>query len=318
MAILSGKNDVTFKSAGFNLAGHLYTPEGFSEAGSCPAIIYSPPFNQIKEMAGSHYGRHLAERGYVVLVFDHIGYGESEGDIKYFENGYTKVQTIWDAVSYMGTLPFVDRENMFGLGVCASGGYMALAAVTDKRIKAIASVVGMLSNKSSFFDTMDRDTIMGLLSMQNAAQQKAYETGEVDYVDGLGYEGVDPSTLEPGTARAEGFDYYMTPRAGKETYPRFSYMSPAFMIMSQMLTDALAYAPVLYTPFIGITGTNAMSPGDTGPLTKSFYEQASEPKEMKLIEGATHVSLYDNQDHIAQAVEAMDAFFKKHGGAAAA
>lgn len=316
MALQPGKNGVNFKSLGFNLAGHLYTPKGFTDAGAYPAIIYSPPFNQIKEMAGAYYGRMLAERGYVVLVFDHIGYGESEGDIKYFENPYTKVQTIWDAVSYMGTLPFVERDNMFGLGVCASGGYMVLAAVTDKRMRAIASVVGMLSNRASFFDAMDREAIYGLLSMQNAARQKAYETGVTDYVDGLGYEGVDPSTLESGTARAEGYDYYMTPRAGKETYPRFSYMAPGYMIMSQILGDAQSYAANLYTPFIGITGTNAMGPSDTGPLTKAFVEAASDPKEMVLIEGATHVSLYDNEDHITQAVDAMDEFFKKHAGGA--
>ena len=313
MSLTSGKNEITFKSQGLNLAAHLYTPEGFNEAGSYPAVVFSSAFNQVKEQAGAVYGPRLAKLGYVTIVFDHIGYGDSEGELRNNENSFVKIESIRDAISFMGTLPFVDRDNLFGLGVCASGGYMALVATTDKRLKAIASVSGMLGNKASYFEAMDRETVTGLIAMQNAGRQKAYETGVVDYVDALQMDSA--ANAPEGTAAREGCEYYMTARAGAETYPNYSHLSPSFMLEAPMLADAMSYAPYLYTPFIGIYGEKAMV--DTAPLTVNFYEKASEPKELIEISGATHVSLYDVDEDVSRAIEAMDAFFKKHGGAAA-
>lgn len=245
-------------------------------------------------------------------MFDHVGYGDSEGEIRNNENSWIKIESIRDAISYMGTLPFVDRENLFGLGVCASGGYMALVAATDKRLKAIASVSGMLGNKSSYFDAMDRETVTAVIAMQNAGRQKAYETGEIDYVDALGLESAKNAEMN---AAREGYDYYMTERAGAQTYPNYSHKSPSFMLEAPMLADAMNYADVIYTPFMGIYGEKAMS--DTAPLTISFHEKASDPKELVEIKGASHVSLYDVPEDVNRAVDAMDAFFKKHGGAMA-
>ena len=217
-----GKNDIQFKSLGNTLAAHLYIPEGFDENGSYPAIIYSGPFNQVKEQTGAVYGPRLAERGYVTIVFDHIGYGDSEGEIRNNENSFVKIESIRDTISFMGTLPFVDRQRLFGLGVCASGGYIVLVATTDKRLKAIASVSGMLGNRESYFGAMDRETVTALIAAQNAGRQKTYETGEVEYVDALGLEAAKDAP--EGDAMRDGYDYYMTERAGAQTYPKYSHL----------------------------------------------------------------------------------------------
>ncbi|MES0810146.1 alpha/beta hydrolase [Roseibium sp. SCPC15] len=320
MSIASGRNDITFKSQGLTLAAHLYTPEGFGEGGSYPAVVISSAFNQVKEQTGAVYGKRLAELGYVAISFDHIGYGNSEGEIRNNENAFVKIESIRDAISFMGTLPFVDRGNLFGLGVCASGGYMALVATTDKRLKAVASVSGMLGNKASYFEAMDRETVTGLIAMQNAGRQKAYETGVVDYVDALGM-GAEEEAIKAGATPSEGYDYYMTERAGAQTYPNYSHLSPSFMLEAPMLADATSYASYIYTPFMGIVGSKAMDPASgmlcTGPLTETFVDRASEPKEFVEIEGASHVDLYDKPEFVTQAVEAMDGFFKKHGGSEA-
>lgn len=76
------------------------------------------------------------------------------------------------------------------------------------------------------------------------------------------------------------------------------------------LTSALAIAPYLYTPYLGIYGEKAMA--DTGPLTRSFYEACSEPKELFEVKGASHVSLYDIDKDVDRAVDKMDAFFRKY------
>lgn len=311
----SGINNISFKSQGENLSAHLYLPKGFEQNGNYPAIIFSPPFNQVKEQTGAVYGKKLAELGYATIVFDHLGYGDSEGKIRNNENAFIKMESIRDAVSFMGTLPFVNKEQLFGLGVCASGGYMALVATTDKRLKAIATVSGMMGNKASYFETMDRETVTGLIAMQNAGRQKAYETGVVDYVDALGMA-AEEEAIKAGAVPSEGYDYYMTERAGVQTYPNYSHLAPSFVLEAPMLADAQSFAPYLYTPFIGIVGSKAMDPASgilmTGPLTKKFYDAASEPKQFVEVEGASHVDLYDKDEFVSQAVTTMDTFFKKY------
>lgn len=68
----TGRMDITFKSQGYNLAAHLYTPEGFDETVSYPAVVISSAFNQVKEQTGAVYGARLAALGYVEISFDHL------------------------------------------------------------------------------------------------------------------------------------------------------------------------------------------------------------------------------------------------------
>lgn len=310
-----GRNKTTFKSQGVNLSAHLYLPETFNEKSSYPAVVFSPPFNQVKEQTGAVYAEHLADLGYITIVFDHLGYGESEGMIRNNENSFIKIESIRDAISFMKTLSFVDGNNIFGIGVCASGAYMALTATTDKRLKAIATVSGMMSNISSYFESMDRKTVTELIKAQNAGRQKAYETGKIDYVDALGLE-TEAEAVKNGATPSEGYDYYMTKRAGAQTYPNYSHLSPSFMLEAPMLADAASYAPFLYTPYIGIVGEKAMDPASgvlaTGQLTKNFFEKASEPKKFIEIQGGSHVDLYDKKEFVSAAITAIDSFFKEY------
>lgn len=56
-----GKNDITFASrtmgGELKLAAHLYTPADFDPKTKYPAVVFSGPFNQVKEQTGAVYGR---------------------------------------------------------------------------------------------------------------------------------------------------------------------------------------------------------------------------------------------------------------------
>ncbi|MEM9631640.1 MAG: alpha/beta hydrolase [Pseudomonadota bacterium] len=308
----AGKNTVRFTSNGYTLAGYLFAPEGFDPSKKYPTIVFTPPFNQVKEQMGALYGKKLAEKGFLFLAFDHTGYGDSEGEVRNYENAFVKIEDVHNAISYLRTLPYVDREQFYGVGACAGGGYMALTAVTDKRMKAIATVCGMLDNRSVFLAGADRETAVAMFAGANEARQKQYETREPVYVDQLGYEGIDPKDLPQG-ARREGYEYYMTPRAGAVTYPNYTNRSLANIAETNALTDATTWAQFLYTPYLGIYGQKALA--DTGPLTVAFHEKCSDPKELLEIPNASHVDLYDVEEYVNQAVGAIDVFFKKHKAA---
>ncbi|APD06187.1 uncharacterized protein UJ101_00648 [Flavobacteriaceae bacterium UJ101] len=307
MELQAGKNNVTFKSQGVNLSGLLFTPENFDTSKKYPTIVFSGPFNQVKEQMGALYGQKFANKGYVFLSFDHLGYGDSEGELRNNEHSFIKMESIRDAISYLRTLSFVNKEKLYGYGACASGGYIPLVAVTDKRLKAIATVSGMMDNQASYFGIMTKEQLIPIFAMANEARQKQYETGKVEYYDALGMETLDPNNLPEGPM-GEGYDYYMTPRAGKETYKNYTHLAPKTLMENAPITSAVTYAPYLYTPYLGIVGEKAQ----TAPLTKIFFEKASEPKEFYEVPGASHVSLYDIDQDVDKAVEKMDEFFSKY------
>lgn len=83
------------------------------------------------------------------------------GEHKQSRYMFRLIENTWDAVSFMGTLPFV--EEIYGLGVCQGGSIIASAAVTDHRIKKIAMISGI--TVADAFQWTDR----GMVNQQIAA-----------------------------------------------------------------------------------------------------------------------------------------------------
>lgn len=310
----SGKNEIRFRSNGANLAGHLYIPENFDNSKKYPTIVFAGPFNQIKEQMGAVYGSKLSTKGYIFLAFDHFGYGDSEGTPRNAELVASKVEGIRNAVSYLRTLSFVDQDNLFGIGGCAGSQHMTIVAASDTRIKGYATVSGMMSNY--FYGQMPNEIFMQMLEAANDARQREYETGEVEYYDSLGYDNF-PEELK---ASDEGYRYYMTPRAGKETYPNYTHHTVKTLVEDNLSCNTLVYAPFLFNPYLGIIGEKAVpkegeqaTPLHTGPLTQTFYNEVKhKDKELFIVPNSSHVDLYDIEEFVNQAVDKIDEFFKRY------
>ena len=166
------------------------------------------PFPQVKDQIPATYGPEMAARGFIYLGFDYLGMGDSPalpGEHKQSRYMFRLIENTWDAVSYLGTLTFVDE--IYGLGVCQGGSIIASAAVTDHRIKKIAMVSGMMAADS--FQWADRDIVNQQIAASNASMQKMYETGEPDFVAPIG--------LTDEMSRQEYIDLAVNPMVG-ETY----------------------------------------------------------------------------------------------------
>lgn len=81
------------------------------------------------------YANELAQRGFIVLTFDPCYMGESEGYPRRVSSPDLFSENISAGVDYLGLLPYVDREKIYGLGICGSGGFLISAASVDTRIK---------------------------------------------------------------------------------------------------------------------------------------------------------------------------------------
>ncbi len=300
----SGLNNIELNSNGLKLKGHLYCPENFDAEKQYPAIIFSNPVTGIKEQVVGNYAAAMAKKGYVALAFDPRNWGESEGSPRFHFNPFDIVEDVRNAISYISTLPFVNKEKLTGAGICSGSAFMGLVGITDKRLKSIANVSG-LNDHTSLTDTdtyqdLDMDAI---LSYANQARQKYYETGEVDL-----YPLIQGDPNSPYQFTREAYDYYNTKRAGTEKFPTYNPMGTAMSIENMLIFSAARFADKLTTPLITIIGEIA----ETKEQTMSFHEPAKGPKELIEIKGASHMGLYDNPELIEEVCGHLDAFFKKY------
>jgi len=299
------KTDIAFESAGVNIAGHLYIPEG--EAGvPRPAIVVGHPGTAVKEQSAGLYARRLAEQGLVALTFDAAYQGESGGEPRGLEDPAHRVEDFKAAVSFLSGRDEVDPERIGALGICASGGYVIPATVTDQRIKAVATVSAAdihLQFRKGSDGKQDPAVFRSMLDA--AAQARTSEArGE-----GIGVFPIFPETEEQARALGdlhafEGWEYYCTDRA---QHPR----SAKFFTWNSI--DRIAYFEAFRfidqispRPLLMIAGTQAV----TSWMTTEAIANAKEPKELFWIDGATHVDTYDKDEYVSTAVTKLAAFFR--------
>ena len=133
---------ISFKNRHIDVVGNLHVPEGFDATRKYTALVLATPGSSVKEQIGAFYAQRLAQRGFVALTFDPSYQGESGGEPRDLENPAVRVEDLSCAVDFLVTQPFVDETRIGLLGICAGGGYAVMAAQTEHRFKALATVVG--------------------------------------------------------------------------------------------------------------------------------------------------------------------------------
>lgn len=132
---------VSFKNKSWDVAADLYFPRNFEEKKKYPAIVCAHPISSCKEQTSGLYAGKLAEKGFVTLAFDASNQGESGGLERFMEDPATRVEDFRCAADYLVTLKSVDEERIGVLGICGGGGYAVNAAMTERRFRAVGTVV---------------------------------------------------------------------------------------------------------------------------------------------------------------------------------
>ncbi|HEY4789335.1 MAG TPA: alpha/beta hydrolase [Bacteroidales bacterium] len=301
-----GRNRVYFMSQGYKLAGDLYLPKGFDSEKKYPTVIYTRVGTQVKEQTGATYGNKLAAKGYAFLVFDPKNFGDSEGEIRNYESIHNMVPNTTDAISFLRTLKFVDRDKFYGLGACAGAPYICNVAIGDARIKAVATLVGNFDAAASLFGAYPKEILDKMLQTAAEAKQKYYETGEYETAPVFGGMPI-PLPENAPKAMKDGYEYYFN-RAGQDKCPNYSPYYPTVGLPVDPSRVFMNQAKYFTTPFLVIAGSEAF----THDMDKQVYEMAAGEKEWVVIEGASHMDLYDIDKYLDPAIDKVDEFFKRY------
>ncbi|ACU70891.1 conserved hypothetical protein [Catenulispora acidiphila DSM 44928] len=301
------RTDVTFTSNGLKISGHLHLPQTIAAADTAtpaPAVVVGHPGTGVKEQAAGLYAGRLAAAGFIALAFDAAYQGESQGEPRGLEDPAQRVEDLKSAVSFLTTHPAVDPDRIGVLGICASDGYGLTAAATDHRIRAVATVSGVdiaRQFKVGADGTQDPALFQSLLDAA-AAARTAEARGE----------GGQTFSLFPATAQEaelggphafEGWEYYCTPRAAHERSAKTLTWSSVDRIAT---FDGLATVSLIAPrPLLLIAGRQAV----TSWMSVHAFQNATGPKELHWIDGASHVDLYDKDEYVTPAIAKLAEFY---------
>jgi dipeptidyl-peptidase 4 len=124
-------------SKGDTLNGWMLKPSNFDAAKKYPVLFCNyggPGSQQVANRFGavSFWHQMLAEKGFIVVSVDNTGTGYRGEEFKkktYLQLGKFEIEDQIDAAKYLGTMPFVDKNNIGHWG-WSYGGFMSALAIT--------------------------------------------------------------------------------------------------------------------------------------------------------------------------------------------
>jgi fermentation-respiration switch protein FrsA (DUF1100 family) len=301
------RSNVTFKSNGLKVAGHLYLPDDYKEGEKRPAIVVGHPCGGVKEQTAGLYAKKLSEKSFITLAFDASYQGESEGEPRYLEDPFARAEDVKSAVTFLETRDEVDEQRIGALGICASGGYVPFSAETDRRIKAVGTVSAV--DMGDFVRSGLRNSVIPnlehLLEESNKARIEEAK-GQPPRLEHIVPNTPQEVPKDAPSSIKEATDYYRTPRAQHPNSQNWILVRSIDRIAEYSSYDHVDM--ISPHPLLMIAGTKA----DTRYFSEVAIEKAKEPKELFLIEGATHISLYDKKEYVNPAVEKLNSFYNKY------
>jgi uncharacterized protein len=290
--------EVTFKSNNQNMVGNLYLPDNYQQGDKLPGVVVTGAWTTVKEQMPATYAKEMADRGYAALAFDFRNWGESGGKERQLENPTNKTQDIVAAADYLATRAEIDANKIAGLGICASSGYMAEAAVESKNIKAIALVAPWLHNREIVNETYGGEqAVQSLIDTSRKAQAKYEATGKSSFV---------PAASETDRNAVMYQAAYYTDR-DRGAIPEYVNEFNLASWEGWLTFDAVAIAPSLNKPVQIVHSEAAAIPQGA----KEFYNRLPGEKNQLWLENTTQFDFYDNPQAVATASDTVAEYFQQ-------
>jgi uncharacterized protein len=164
------REDFEFVSLGATLRGWLYIPDDVK--GDLPAVIMTHGFTATRTMTVDKYAEAFADTGFAALVYDHRGFGASEGDPRREINHFFQAKGYRDALTALADRPDIDPARIAIWGDSLSGNISLFVAAVDHRPAVVVAQIPGCGKEMPTPDTegsafaayaalLDSDDIMG-------------------------------------------------------------------------------------------------------------------------------------------------------------
>jgi len=275
------RRDIEFDAEGVTLRGWFYPAEGAS--GTAPTIVMAHGFSAVKEMYLDAYAEVFAAAGLNALVFDNRNFGASDGEPRQEIDPWAQVRDYRHAITYAGTLS--ESDDRIGVwGSSYSGGHVLVVAAIDRRVKAAACQVPMVSGHDNFRALVRADLIAGFQDMFNADRAARFRGDPPAMVPVVAEDPAAPCALPT----RDSWEWFSETGKTRAT----SWRNEVTLRSVEMFSE---YEPIAYLPYISPTPL-LMQPAIGDHLTPcdlavAAYEKAREPKKLNILPGG-HFDAY--------------------------
>ena len=280
----------TFENEGATLSGTLYLPEGH-DGSALPTVVVTGAWTTVEEQMPATYAEEMVERGFAAVTFDFRGWGKS-GDlpqnVRFVESPEAKTSDIEAAFNVIGDFAEVDANNIFGLGICASAGYMVDAVANTPSVNSIGLVAPWLQNEEIV------NAVYGGLEGVQGLIEMGRQGGIIPAAGPSGTEGV----LMP-------FDgYYADPALG--AIPAYDNQWNNAGWEGWLTYHPADNAERLSQPLAIVHSEAAAIPQGVQTFLNDYVGDAT----LQMLEEVTQFDFYHNEEDVTRAADAMAEHFR--------
>ena len=299
-----GYEAVEFQADGVTLRGRLYG--AVSSARPSPAVVMSPGFaTTVAGMMHDRYAAAFASAGLITLIYDHFGWGASDGEPRHEVEEWRQARSYIAAVTHLSSRAEVDPQRIAVWGNSMSGRLALAAAATDDRVAALVVQMpgwgdepGVVDDPTAF--STFRETLLDA-DLDGFARSI---TGPMPVVspDQL----TMPSFAIPITAFRWFIEFGAVFGTGWEN--RATWVS----LDTSVPLDARICAPHVDVPTMVVTALVDEMPQTDSDVARGLLSRVRGPTESLILDGGHFGALYPGNEQFVRAVEAETAFLTRH------
>lgn len=274
-----------------SLSANLYLPEGIENP---PVVIVTGAWTTVKEQMPATYARALVEKGFAALTFDFRGWGQSPDAIRYLEDPSRKTDDIRAVIDAVAQLDSIDSKRIFGLGICASAGYMLNAVSSNSKVTATAAVAPWLHDRE-LANTVygGAESVDGLISMGEDAERA-----------------IQPVYIEAASNTNENSLMYQAPYYNESDRGKIPEYDNQFNVASWkgwLTYDALIGAPTQDKPVLLVASEAMALPQGA----KDYVSKSGNNVQIVWLDNVTQFDFYDVPQQVSAAADTVAEHFAK-------
>lgn len=294
------RNNVEFRADdGTVLRGWHYPAANGSV--DTPVVVMAHGFSGVKGSL-TKYAEAFSQAGMTVLLYDHRGFGDSDGRIRQEIDPYQQLSDFRDAITFAQTLPNVDPDRVGVWGSSFAGGHAIMLGANDHRVKCVVCQVPLISGHQTVRRLFRADRLARLRKLF-AEDRLGRARGEEPMRIPVFVENDDICALPPPVSA----------RFIQASHDEDPLWKNEVTLRSVELLES--YEPGAFLPFVApkpilmvVGARDIITPTE---FALAAFEQATQPKKLVLHPGGHFATYYQHFDQSSG--EARDWFLQHLG-----